>query len=99
MFQFPEVPIPYGYTYVQLKKLLLSIEIDNSGPGALDPYVEDSFERFLFTWDLAKDLQGSCLELGANPYFTTLLLKEFSSLDVHLANYFGGDSEIGRAHV
>jgi SAM-dependent methyltransferase len=95
LFNFPEAPLPFGYTYAQLKKLLQSIEIDNSGPGTLDPYVEDSFERFLFTWDLAKDLQGSCLELGANPYFTTLLLKEFSSLDVKLANYFGGDSKSG----
>jgi SAM-dependent methyltransferase len=99
LFQFPEAPIPFGYTYSQLKNLLLSIEIDNSGPGALAPYVEDSFERFLFTWELAKDHQGSCLELGANPYFTTLLLKEFSSLDMKLANYFGGDTKSGSQNL
>jgi SAM-dependent methyltransferase len=95
LFEFPEVPLPFGYSYVQLKELLLSVEVDDSGAGALDPYVEDSFERFLFTWDLAKDHQGTCLELGANPYFTTLLLKEFSSLDVKLANFFGGDAKSG----
>ena len=95
MFQFPEAPIPFGYTYVQLKQLLLSVEIDDSGSSALNPYVEDSFERFLFTWDLAKDHQGKCLELGANPYFTTLLLKEFSSLDINVANFFGGDATSG----
>jgi SAM-dependent methyltransferase len=95
LFEFPEAPLPFGYSYVQLKELLLSVEVDDSGAGALDPYVEDSFERFLFTWDLAKDHQGTCLELGANPYFTTLLLKEFSSLDVKLANFFGGDAKSG----
>jgi SAM-dependent methyltransferase len=95
LFEFPEAPLPFGYSYVQLKELLLSVEVDDSGAGALDPYVEDSFGRFLFTWDLAKDHQGTCLELGANPYFTTLLLKEFSSLDVKLANFFGGDAKSG----
>jgi SAM-dependent methyltransferase len=95
LFEFPEAPLPFGYSYVQLKELLLSVEVDDSGAGALDPYVEDSFERFLFTWDLAKDHQGTCLELGANAYFTTLLLKEFSSLDVKLANFFGGDAKSG----
>ena len=25
-----------------------------------------------------QDMHGSCLEFGANPYFTTMLLKEFT---------------------
>src|SRR5262249_53094792 len=32
---------------------------------------------------------GACLELGANPYFTTMLLRRFSAADWTLANYFG----------
>jgi SAM-dependent methyltransferase len=36
-----------------------------------------------------KDIQGSCLELGAAPYFMTMLLEKFSSLKLTVANYYG----------
>lgn len=49
-------------------------------------------ERFLYTLNLIPEgATGRLLEIGANPYFTTLLLKYFrSSLDMTLTNYFGG---------
>ena len=31
----------------------------------------------------------ACLELGASPYFTTMLLRRYSPLRLTLANYFG----------
>ena len=43
----------------------------------------------------ARGLEGRCLELGANPYFTTMLLREFANLDLVLANYFGASSSGG----
>jgi SAM-dependent methyltransferase len=36
---------------------------------------------------------GTCLELGANPYFTTYLLDEHTGLDLTLANYYGQRGE------
>ena len=52
-------------------------------------YGTNDFKRFVYTWGLAKGINGKCLELGGNPYFTTMLLKEFTNLDISLANYFG----------
>jgi SAM-dependent methyltransferase len=52
-------------------------------------YAEEDFERFVHTLKLAGGLTGACLELGANPYFTTMLLRRFSPLRLTLANYFG----------
>jgi SAM-dependent methyltransferase len=65
--------------------------IDDAGLGELCAYLDDAFWRFLHTWGLARCEQGRALELGANPYFTTWLLREFTDLDLTLANYFGGD--------
>lgn len=80
---------PSGMSIDDLRATMLSWSIDGSPPGQLDGYVHDSFFRFLHTWNLVKDATGKCLELGANPYFTSWLLKEFTDLDLTLANYFG----------
>jgi SAM-dependent methyltransferase len=55
----------------------------------MENYCEEDWRRFVYTWGLAQGLAGECLELGSNPYFTTMLLKHFTSLNVTLANYFG----------
>jgi SAM-dependent methyltransferase len=59
----------------------------------MDAYVGDSFDRFVHTYGLVAGESGRCLELGANPYFTTFLLDEFSDLDLELANFFDGTKD------
>jgi SAM-dependent methyltransferase len=68
-----------------------TFSIDGSLRGELDSYWEEAFGRFLHTWDLVRDSQGRALELGANPYFLTWILHEFTSLNLSLANFFGGE--------
>ena len=84
-------PLPDGQTEESLRRTLASLTIDDSKPGDLDIYVDDSFYRFIHTWSLVRNENGRCLELGANPYFATYLLREHSDLDMTLANYFGGE--------
>ena len=62
--------------------------------GALDGYVDDSLWRFLHTWDMVRKLEGTCLEIGANPYFTTYLLQHFSQLGLTLTNYYGHTGQV-----
>jgi len=76
-----------------------TMSIDGSPAGALNGYLVDSFRRFLHTWGLAKDLKGKALELGANPYFTTWLLTDFTELDLQTANYFGSGDSSGQQTV
>ncbi len=54
-------------------------------------YLADSLQRFLATLRLVPPgRQGErLLELGANPYFFTLMLKKLRPYDLSLANYFG----------
>ncbi len=84
-------PLPEGWTEAELRDVMHSISVDGSAPGELSPYVDDAFWRFLQSWGLVREASGTALELGANPYFITWLLREFTSLDLSLANYFGGE--------
>jgi SAM-dependent methyltransferase len=66
-----------------------SYSVNDEPEGHLDPYVSDSFWRFLHTWGLVRQERGHCLEIGANPYFTTLLLDLHTDLTLRLTNYYG----------
>lgn len=88
---FKPIVLPDGVSEEELRNAMLSISIDGSPRGALDGYVADSFHRFIHTWSMVRNEKGKCLELGANPYFTTFLLHEYTDLNLTYANYFGGD--------
>lgn len=86
------LPLPDGMTEADLRAVYATWSIDGEPAGHMDAYVADSFWRFVHTYGLAKDLTGTALELGANPYFTTYLLDKHSALDLRLANYFDGST-------
>ncbi|WP_429318464.1 class I SAM-dependent methyltransferase [Paraburkholderia sp. GAS448] len=67
----------------------------SNAPESIVSYCEQDFERFVQTFGLVQRAVAGVngpvvgLELGANPYFTTMLLKSFSPVEWRLANYFG----------
>jgi len=85
------VPItaPGGTTLDQLRTVFESWSVNGEPSGHMKGYLDDSFWRFLHTLGLVAGRAGTCLELGANPYFTTYLLMEHSALDLTLANFYG----------
>jgi SAM-dependent methyltransferase len=55
-------------------------------------YLTSALHRFMITVSMVPPASGPearLLELGANPYFVTLLLNKFRGYDLTLANYFG----------
>jgi len=84
------LPLPAGADEAQLRKVFSTWSIDGEPEGHMDAYVDDSFGRFVRTYGLVSNLSGTCLELGANPYFATHLIEEYTDLKVSYANYFGG---------
>ncbi|MDQ4097684.1 MAG: class I SAM-dependent methyltransferase, partial [Actinomycetota bacterium] len=74
----------------ELRDYLLDTDLFADAPGEAEAYVADSLERFRITMALVPDLPPgtSVLELGANPYFLTRLLRR-RGLEVTCANYFG----------
>lgn len=72
-----------------LKDELMHSLVNPEVAAELRGYVEDCFRRLLTTLDLVPAGGGRVLELGANPYFFTLLLKRFRGYELELANFFG----------
>lgn len=83
-----ELPVPDGSSREELFEILSSVSIEQAPPAELLGYLTEDFERFVHTWNLARDQSGKALEIGANPYFTTVLLREFTTLELTLTNSF-----------
>ena len=85
----PPLPLPAGVSESQLFDFITSVRVRDAPKAEMLAYATCDFRRFVYTWWLASDVKGKCLELGGNPYFTTMLLRKFTDLDINLANYFG----------
>jgi SAM-dependent methyltransferase len=94
VWESPPVPVPEGTSLAELERSFRTWSVNGEPAGHLDAYVDDSIWRFCYTWSLVRDARGACLELGANPYFTTYLLDRYTQLDLTLANYYGQRGEI-----
>ncbi len=88
-----DFPLPDGLTLDEVMATFRSWSLNGEPVGHMDAYVTDSHLRFLRTWSLVRNDTGRCLELGANPYFTTWLLEQYTELELVLANYYGESGE------
>lgn len=92
----PPLPLPEDLSEEQLFNFVTAVRVSDAPEAEMKAYGTHDFRRFVYTLGLTHGLTGDCLELGANPYFTTMLLKQFQSFNLTLANYFGA-AESGRA--
>jgi SAM-dependent methyltransferase len=85
----PPLPLPASYTKERILDALCTLSIDGSTIGELRHYAIGDCERFLHTLALVPDGGGVLLEIGGNPYFTTLLLRRFRPhYRLEITNYF-----------
>src|SRR3954464_7953213 len=87
------LPAELSREQAQLKEDLSSCLVSPEVAAELRGYLEECFRRLLTTLELVPEGDGRVLELGANPYFLTILLRRFRRFDLALANYFGGRGE------
>jgi SAM-dependent methyltransferase len=91
----PSFPVPGNLTRDQILDTLVSFSIDGGTHGELENYAREDCDRFLHTLSLVPEGPLRILEIGANPYFLTYLLKQFRpDAELTLLNYFGGDAGI-----
>ena len=97
----PLLPVPDGFDKARILDVLASVSVDKSRRGELVAYATADCERFLYTLGLVPaDRGGRLLEIGANPYFTTLLLRRFRpAMELSLVNYFGGEPYRGKQTI
>ncbi|MDP9154907.1 MAG: class I SAM-dependent methyltransferase [Pseudomonadota bacterium] len=98
----PRLPLPAGISRQALFDWVRTVRVADA-PDSISQYCDQDFERFVHTLGLVQHASASSngskigLELGANPYFTTMLLRQFTSIEWRLANYFGTQLPTGDA--
>ena len=82
---------PAGETEKSLFNYLKGFRLDGSASNELENYLKEDFKRFVYTLNLLPEKQSgaSLLEIGANPYFTSILLRKFTDYQLYFTNYFG----------
>lgn len=90
-FRFQGVEIPTGEARAAILNELATLSIDGVPPSPeLEGYLNADLDRFLYTLALVPgDIQGTALEIGANPYFMSALLNaRRPDLKFEYVNYF-----------
>jgi glycosyltransferase involved in cell wall biosynthesis/SAM-dependent methyltransferase len=96
----PPLPLPRGLSEESLREMLCSVQVEDGPLEELKNYVNGDFKRFVYTLGLVPERSGqTILELGANPYFTTVLLSKFRDARLHLANFFDHPEREGKQKV
>lgn len=83
--------LPKGYTHMQLFEYMVSFKLDGDNSNELKPYLEEDFNRFIYTLSLIPDEPGTLLEIGSNPYFNSILIEKFRQYTNYHTNFFGDD--------
>jgi SAM-dependent methyltransferase len=91
---------PAGYTEKTLLELLSSFSLEGTAGTEygreLQNYLVHDYLRFVHTLNLLPDEQCKILEVGANPYFTSLLILLFTQHQLTCTNFFIGQAAAGR---
>lgn len=91
----PELPQLGGHTVDRLSAWLRSLAIDNSTGSELEGYLHEALHRVVYTVDMVPQSVTRALEIGANPYFMTTLMRTFRPCDLTLTNFFSMPVESG----
>jgi len=86
-----EPPEPF-HSYEAVAQYLLGFDIFAGAPQEGRDYLAESIHRFVQTLELlpaAPSPEATLLELGANPYYLTLLIQKATAYHLASANYFG----------
>ena len=86
---FYELILPNEETEELIHEYLSSFCLEDAPKEGKNNYLRESFRRFLYTLSIIPKGKGKLLEIGANPYFMTLLLKRFTECDIHCSNFIG----------
>lgn len=91
-----QLVVPDGRSVDDIRRSLASMQLDGVPAGALAGHAHEGGERFLHTLALVPAEAKQVLEIGANPYFLSVLLRRHRpDLTLSYTNYFnarGGEA-------
>lgn len=89
-----DIVLPEGESLESLFEYLASFNFeDGSSAEEMKNYLSHDFKRFMFTLNILPKTgdagKSKLLEIGANPYFTSMLIRRFTPYELYMTNYFG----------
>lgn len=84
----PPLPLPGKFSEDELYTFVASVCVEGAPAEEMKNYCKADFRRFVYTLGLIPNTPGTLLEIDANPYFTTMLIKKFRNYEMRLINYF-----------
>lgn len=90
-----EIALPEGETEESLLKYLGGFDLEGEELPEMDGYLREDLRRFVHTINLLPSSEGELLEVGANPYFISILIKKYTDYNLSCTNYFnvpGGEA-------
>lgn len=92
----PDLPLPDGLSREKIFRSLTTLSVNDSHRGELEAYARLDCDRFLYTLDLIPEQAVDILEIGGNPYFTSVLIERHRpNARLAFTNYFGQSGGIG----
>ncbi len=79
------------YDIDDVKDYLYHSLVTPEAKNELIGYVDESLYRLIHTLEMIPEYpqRAKILEIGANPYFLSLLMKKYKDCDISMTNYFG----------
>jgi hypothetical protein len=81
--------LPAGETEKSILDCLSVFYFEEDQSEEFRMYLKVAFKRFLYTLQIIPPGEGRLLEIGASPYFASMLLWRFTRFGLTYVNYFG----------
>jgi len=91
--------LPEGEDEPGLFRYLSEFRFEGEQYDDLEDYLKGHFRRCLLALALAPRGTGKLLEVGAYPYYLSLLLRRFTAYELFFTNYFGKEASGRSAHT
>jgi SAM-dependent methyltransferase len=88
----PYLVLPIGETKDSLLTSLSSYCVEDGDREEMKNYLQEHLLRFLYTYSLLPKGEGGLLEIGSNPYYMSMIIRNYTEYKLYCTNYFIGDS-------
>ena len=80
--------LPPGETEISILDYLSGFKLEDAPEIEMQNYLNQDYKRFILTLGLIPADSGNLLEIGANPYFMSLLIEKFLNYKLFFTNHF-----------
>lgn len=91
-FFHPQLGLPEGETEESIYQYLLPFCVEDGNREEMQDYLKEHLLRILYTYSILPRGEGNLLEIGANPYYMSLIIKNYTKYNLYCTNYFIGEN-------